>query len=323
MRGLAAPLVVVQHVLALQSPAYEHWTHDHIDLGRVGVVAFFLVSGYVIPLSLSTQSVRTFLIRRFFRLFPVYWVAFAAYVLIAGTDTSAPVSATVVILNVVMVEGLLGGISILPPAWTLSIELAFYAQAAAAKLRRVLDLAVYAGFVWLGLYLLMSVVERVLRAHLPVTLPMLLFTAALGHSLQLRDADNSRVWRYLLAAGVVIVPAGAFIGIDPRGDWPPFTYSVSFLVGLALFLGFYFARRIPAARALVWLGAISYAMYLVHPTVMAVVRTAVGPNLGLVVLGNVVLVPIIAWLIHRLIEQPSIALGRRLSRKPAGHHAAA
>ncbi|HEY2673131.1 MAG TPA: acyltransferase family protein, partial [Rugosimonospora sp.] len=75
VRGSAATLVVLQHLLADEFPAYQRWTYHHVDLGRIGVVAFFLVSGYVIPLSLTGQTLRTFATRRFFRLYPSYWVA--------------------------------------------------------------------------------------------------------------------------------------------------------------------------------------------------------------------------------------------------------
>lgn len=317
VRGLAAPIVVVQHVLAEQSAGFRDWTHDYLDLGRVGVVAFFLVSGYVIPLSLSNQTVRTFVVRRFFRLFPVYWFALAVYAAIYHQEVFGSVSAPVLFLNLLMVQGLVGAVSVLPPAWTLSIELAFYAQAVAAKLRRVLDLAVYAGFAWLALYLVMCLAERFTGVHLPVSLPMLLFTAALGHALRLRDIGRRSAWLSLAVSGAIVVPVGAFIGIDPRGEWPPLTYSASFLVGLIMFGVFYFAPRIPATRLLVWLGSISYAMYLTHPSVMALVHAVVGTNLALVVAGHLVLVPLIAWLTHRLIERPSIDLGRRLSKRPA------
>lgn len=313
VRGLAAPLVVVQHVLAAESEGFREWTHDYLDLGRVGVVAFFLVSGYVIPLSLSKQTVRTFLVRRFFRLFPVYWLALVAYAAIFHDEIFGSVSVPILFLNLLMVQGLVGAVNVLPTAWTLSIELAFYAEAAVAKMRRLLDMAVFTGFAWLALYMVMCLGERITGLHLPVSLPMLLFTAALGHALRQRDIGRQKVWLPLFLSGVVVVPAGAFIGVDPRGEWPPFTYSSSFLVGLLLFGCLYFAPRIPASRLLVWLGAISYAMYLTHPSVVELVHAAVGSNPAILIAGDVVLVPLFAWLTHRLIERPSIKLGRKLS----------
>jgi peptidoglycan/LPS O-acetylase OafA/YrhL len=306
VRGVAASLVVVQHLLATHYPAYRDWTHDHVDLGRVGVVAFFLVSGYVIPLSLAGQSLRTFAIRRFFRLYPVYWVALVLFVVFEPGLPSAPV----VLLNLLMLQGLIGAVNILPVAWTLSIELVFYAQSAVAKARGLLDASVHAGWAWLALYLVLCVGERVTGRDLPTTLPLLLFTASLGHALHLR-----RFRLPMLVAAVLLVPAGAYVGVDGSGEWPPFTYSASFLVGIALFLAFHAARS--AARPLVFLGAISYAMYLFHPVVSEAVHEVPGLDGRLaVIVVNVVVVLAVSWLAHRFLEAPSIRLGRRLSRQP-------
>jgi peptidoglycan/LPS O-acetylase OafA/YrhL len=313
-RGVAAFMVLAQHLLADQYPGYRAWSHDYLDLGRVGVVAFFLVSGYVIPLSLAGQSLRAFAVRRFFRLYPVYWLALALYVL-ADRQAIGGAGAPVVLLNVAMLHGLVGALSILPPAWTLSIELLFYVQSAAAKALRLLDTAVYAGYGWLALYLLLCAGELVTGRDLPTTLPMLLFVAGLGHALHLRDARGHRAWLGLLAAGAVAVPVGAYVGVDGGGEWPPFTYSASFLAGLAVFGGFYVARRHRLGRMLVLLGAISYAVYLIHPIVMTVThRLAWLPHGWAVVAVDVVATTGIGWLVHRLLELPSIGVGRRLSR---------
>ena len=314
VRGVAAFMVLAQHLITEENPGYRAWSHDHLDLGRVGVVAFFLVSGYVIPLSLAGQSLRAFAVRRFFRLYPVYWLALALY-LLADHQAIGGAGAPVVLLNVAMLHGLVGGLSILPPAWTLSIELLFYLQSAAAKGLRLLDTAVYAGYGWLALYLLLCAGEQLTGRDFPTTLPMLLFVAALGHALHLRDARGHRAWLGLLAAGAVAVPVGAYIGVDGGGEWPPFTYSASFLVGLALFGGFYAARRRRLGRTLVLLGAISYAVYLIHPIVMAVThRLTWLPDGWAVVAVNAAATTGIGWLVHRLLELPSIGLGRRLSR---------
>ena len=126
VRGLAAALVVVHHALESQSETYLRWSYAYANLGRIGVVAFFLVSGYVIPLSLEKQDLRTFGVRRFWRLYPVYWVALGSYLLVqvlAGDGLGA--SPAVLTVNVLMVQGLIGAPLVLGPSWTLGIELAF------------------------------------------------------------------------------------------------------------------------------------------------------------------------------------------------------
>ncbi|MDD9153899.1 acyltransferase [Plantibacter flavus] len=312
-RGIAASLVVIHHLLVNVAPEYREFSHTVFDPGRVGVVTFFIVSGYVIPLSLAGQTQRTFWIRRFFRLFPVYWVAFGVYALFAQ-DSIAPAPWWVWGLNLLMLNGLIGLVSILPPAWTLSIELLFYAQSSFAKRIGRLNLAVHAGWVWLALYLALCVGAAVLQIDLPVTLPLLMFCAALGHALHLRDSEGSTVWRWLALAGVIIGPAGAFLrGSD--GEWPPLTYSASFLIGVAVFLIFYVARARTLPRSLVWLGGVSYALYLFHITITHTFNKYMDLGPAVYVLTAGVASVLVAWSMHRWVELPSIEIGRKLTKK--------
>ena len=83
LRGLTAMSVLVQHLLSHVWRAMPNGTHwlkaiglDYFDWGRFGVVLFFLISGYVIPLSFSEPTpVRKFIVSRAFRLYPAFWLS--------------------------------------------------------------------------------------------------------------------------------------------------------------------------------------------------------------------------------------------------------
>jgi peptidoglycan/LPS O-acetylase OafA/YrhL len=312
VRGVAAALVVLQHLVASTWRPYGDWSEMYFDLGRAGVVAFFLVSGYVIPLSLSMQNTGTFLVRRFFRLFPVYWLGLAAYLLLADAGTVAPFSGVTLVANVLMVQGLLGMTSLLPVAWTLSIELFFYAQQLGCKLMRLARQSVYLGYFWLAVYLGMCAVQVLAHEDMPTTLPMLLFVACLGHAIHLRDADGSRAPLALCAAGLLAVPLGAFAGYN-GGEWNPFVYSASFVGGLVLFGVFYARRERRTPSWLVVLGAWSYAMYLAHPIVSEVLAPLKGPVPILFMTFNALAVLAVSWAAHQWVEKPSVGLGRALT----------
>ena len=67
VRGLAALLVVLQH-----SPM--RFGKDHLSYGLAGVVAFFLVSGFIIPVSLERYaSLPRFWSGRILRIVPLYY----------------------------------------------------------------------------------------------------------------------------------------------------------------------------------------------------------------------------------------------------------
>src|SRR5579863_7940965 len=75
VRGLAALAVLLEHVGDRLHPAFRVFTHDWFSFGKLGVTAFFLTSGFVIPLSLERgRSLKRFWISRVFRLYPIYWL---------------------------------------------------------------------------------------------------------------------------------------------------------------------------------------------------------------------------------------------------------
>jgi peptidoglycan/LPS O-acetylase OafA/YrhL len=149
-------------------------------------------------------------------------------------------------------------------------------------------------------------------------LALFLFTASLGHALHLRDSSGSVVWRRLFAAGLVLVPLGAYLSQGQtsaaKGGWQPLAYGLSWLVGVALFCVFYALRRRDLGRALAWLGAISYSMYLTHPIVF-VAAGKLFDGKALVTCAVAVCVPLVAWLMYHVVERPSIRAGRYFSRR--------
>jgi peptidoglycan/LPS O-acetylase OafA/YrhL len=60
-----------------------------------------------------------------------------------------------------------------------------------------------------------------------------------------------------------------------------------------------------------WLGDISYSVYLWHPLALAVLATHPLSSLGLNLAASLTLTLLLSALSHRLLELPSIRLGKR------------
>ncbi len=78
LRGLAAMSVLMYHYTYIYGIKFGY--HDQllfkVPLGRIGVQVFFMISGYVIFMTLQrTQRGLDFAISRFSRLYPAYWAA--------------------------------------------------------------------------------------------------------------------------------------------------------------------------------------------------------------------------------------------------------
>ncbi len=84
IRGIAACLVMLQHSLyqsgVLGQPINGElvgFIPNWLELGETGVVAFFIVSGFVIPLSLEkTSDFKLFWLHRGLRIYPLYIAIF-------------------------------------------------------------------------------------------------------------------------------------------------------------------------------------------------------------------------------------------------------
>lgn len=323
VRGIAAVAVVLEHALEAWVPGYSRVSLTYLSVGRVGVVAFFLVSGYVIGLTLSKQTIPVFVVRRFWRLFPVYWLVLAfAIVVDLPTNPLVDPGVPVFLLNLTMLQGIVALPSILGSAWTLGPELLYYAQTSISKYLGKLELSVYLGYLWLALYGVLSLIGAAIGKELPATTPLMLFLASFGHSIYLRDTKGSRVWIGYLLSAAIVVPLCSIPLIasqdEPLAGYGIIGFNLSTAVGVALFAIFYFTRGVRVAPSLLWLGGISYALYLIHLPLIEVLRKAVVFAPWGIPL-SVVFCVVIAWGAHRLIEVPLIRVGRSLSteRRPS------
>ncbi|MDH2425472.1 acyltransferase [Sphaerisporangium sp. TRM90804] len=134
LRGVAALVVVFEHSLDALLPEVRGTVSPWFDFGQYGVLVFFLVSGYVIPISLERRGdVRGFWITRFFRLYPLWALAAALGVGFALAGVYTPLSDqaerepwVAALAHLTMLQDLFQVPSVVNVFWTLSYEMAFY-----------------------------------------------------------------------------------------------------------------------------------------------------------------------------------------------------
>src|SRR5689334_22924237 len=134
LRGLAAVTVVLSHLSPQVIGDEAHLAvMRQIDLGRSAVLLFFLVSGYVIPMSLERHSsLRRFWVGRLCRIYPAYLVAIALFALLASAGLlhwQASLRAETgagVLAHITMMPDLVGVRGVVRVFWTLSYEMVFY-----------------------------------------------------------------------------------------------------------------------------------------------------------------------------------------------------
>ncbi|MCA2219455.1 acyltransferase family protein [Jidongwangia harbinensis] len=130
LRGYAALVVVLFHLSpTVLGPERHLAVFRTVDLGKYGVLLFFLVSGYVIPMSLERHgSLRRFWVGRLCRIYPAYLVTLAVVAVLAaaGLTTVRLEPVTGALAHATMLSDLLGVRGVVRVFWTLSYEMTFY-----------------------------------------------------------------------------------------------------------------------------------------------------------------------------------------------------
>lgn len=258
LRGLAAVAVMLFHY---ELYVGHHWggtVWGPFSLGHYGVQLFFIISGFVILMTARrAASVAAFAWSRFSRLYPAYWAACVLiYVLWRVHRPERAPDVVDALLNLPMIE--IAGVPRLDNVfWTLQQEMWFYLLMAVLIAFRRVHLAVWAvaGLVglslaglrftrWFGLFLLGIVLFETLKGWRPRHFLLLALVGAdvLARSLLHRTRDVAG-WEYPL--GVAVCGGLVYAASRVRMTW--LTNPV-----------------------LVFLGTISYSLYLVHATLGAI-----------------------------------------------------
>lgn len=311
LRGICVLLVLFTHL------AIAPWL-----AGRVGVAAFFLVSGYVIPFSLQSttgqHSIIDFWLKRFFRLWPAYWLSIFLAILI-GTKEVAKMSFSDILINFTMLQGFVGKLNVIPVYWTLQVELCFYfiitillffLKSRDEKYCRTLSVF------FALLALAMGLLRYYVGIKLPVAIPIamaLMFLSALARIRRL----NGHALPYGLACLILVlfVPTCIFGYADAiEPDQKSVHYIAAYTISIVLFFVFEKLRDMP--KHLVFLGTISYSFYLMHELVIFMVDSyAPDLNIALRICVVFALTVGISVICFYLVEKPAQSFGNNLLKK--------
>lgn len=317
LRGVAAFLVVISHLSfsyhKLFPQAQAPSVALHIDL--FAVLMFFMISGFVILMTLErSKTALDFVVSRFSRLYPAYWACVlitfgvVAWFGLAGHERTF----TEMLVNLTMVQGLFHVPHVDWSYWTLQVELFFYANMLLiymlGGIRRIEFFLL--GWLFLRLvYLVAPLVAALNHVALSYTLERILlleFIPYFGLGICFYRFYRGTGIRPVLYTCVLL--ALASIAIQGEG----FAESLLGLVIFTLFIKGYLRWII--AKPLVFLGVISYPLYLIHQYVGYTLMQQLamrGWPADLNCLLAILLALMLATLISLGVERPSMRWIRR------------
>lgn len=320
LRGLAALGVLVFHYTTRYDNLYGYPQRvADFRWGEYGVQLFFIISGFVIFMSLErVRSPWDFIVSRASRLYPVYWAAVIFTFAITATFGLPGLENHwwEALVNLMMLQRLFGVPHVDDVYWTLTVELAFYALMWIALVSGQLKRIELWGTFWLALMLSYETLQRTTNFALP---------GPAANFLLLEHGN-------LFFAGILFYRV--FKGTASR--------YVPLLIGICLTLQFYVTAlelglvtsgffvtfifflkgwlKVLVIPPLLFLGSISYSLYVLHQNVGYVVMRELYALevtlpawfiLGVPVLFSLVLAAIFTF----YIERPALEAIRNRYRK--------
>lgn len=305
LRGIAAIGVMLFHytVRAPEVLPSAATIGLHVPFGEYGVQLFFAISGFVIFMTLEgTRSTADFAFARFSRLFPAYWAAIlltTAAMYLLGAPSLLQ-SGSVIAANFTMLQDFAYLPSVDGVYWSLTVELAFYLCmwalwriGALGRIETILCAWIALRFVWLWTPELPWLGAKILLLrYIPF------FAVGIA---AYRVRAGVRRWRdqapVLLAGGIAVATIdGAEIAM---------VYVATIAIFVALCAGrIGFLNR----RVLIWLGSLSYPLYLVHQNIGYAIMAdleSLGASAWLAVIAAIAAACGIAHAVHSLVEIPA------------------
>ena len=344
LRGLAAISVMLSHYggvfvlmnslvawitstpeLHIGSPSILLLTRwNYLNLGSFGVAVFFLISGFVIPFSLRSQSSGSFLVARAFRIFPTFWAALCVEWLVVHTIsvfTGRPMAygPATYVQNAFLLDTITGSGFVDLVNWTLAIEVKFYIVAA------VLRSAVQQGRL-LPFFVLSpcAIVVAAMQSHGLLRLssslavePMYITYMFIGTIFYYHLTGSVRPTSAIVtmvALGAVFVCAW---WLGPIGAQVK-TVAPNYLYAFVVFGVCYLLRDMfRPVRVLDFLADVTFPFYLTHSIVgyslMSILMHGTGASYAVALPTAVLSALLLATVLHRTIERPTIAMGRRVA----------
>ncbi len=312
-------------------------------LGGYAVFGFYMLSGYLMTLIMqrtygyTVQGVGMYLLNRFLRIYPLYWLSvlltllliyLLGEVFVADYHKAMlyPVTFTDIIKNIFLLFPNLETVRLTPPAWALTVELCFYVLIA-------LGISKHGKMtlIWLGVSVMYHIVAwftgwdryfSVFAASLPFALGSALYFYR-DKVLSSLFGNKDGLVAYLPLLIVLLMAINWYIGFLLTRSHELFFYTNIVLCALMLVvLSSYKSLPWLSKKSDVYWGDFSYPIYLIHYQVALVVLYIAQQNGFALQRPDILLmwltIPAVflaAWLLMVLIERPIERLRSQVKEK--------
>ena len=331
LRAIAATMVIVIHTGAFRD--FGQWGQAVTDAGKYGVDIFFVISGFTIAKTFNeSRDYKSYLVRRMVRIVPLYWFMISiAMLLWASGNFSLPywmieLNSEPNLYNLAMHFSMLSYLdyrvanSVMGVEWTIPIEVFWYVCLPSAlwfalTIFRTVTLMFF-------MLIITAALSYLSKEMLGTSLPIQWSPIAHGHLFMLGalafhlrgrfksyKGKTSNKW---IAAAVCLFTIALLFDFNGRSAILAISTAIM-IVWLTPIRASWVTRPLTTPPML-FVGSISYSMYLVHMFVIHILHDLGWlPDAGhirfILIFGVTVLLSTLTYL---LIEKPTNQYGRKL-----------
>lgn len=269
LRGIAAIVVVLYHYIILYDEKFGHLKEDYIDIlsfGHYGVQLFFIISGFVIYMSvLKVKSFKDFLTKRAIRLYPTYIFAIIVTATVVGLSSvdTLKTGVTDAFINMTMFQDFFGVKNVDGVYWSLRVELTFYLLMALLLIFNLQKKVMLFTVFWLGISALIQITNGV--AGTEATAALEKFSMSNYCQMFIIGIMFYYIWqhgnhlKYYLMIVASVIYDFSFEGTT-NGLFTLFFIAVFYMI---------LNDRMQWLKSdtLVYLGALSFPLYLIHQNI--------------------------------------------------------
>jgi peptidoglycan/LPS O-acetylase OafA/YrhL len=328
LRGIASLMVVIFHFTADRGDKTFSF-----NIGCVGVDLFFVISGFVISLTIENCiSWKSFLLNRFSRLYPTYWVCLSITTLFILLSNFLHIQYNydsnllmTYLANLTMMPTYLNYSFIEGTYWTLVVELLFYFI--------VLWFIIFNKKQWLeffGVILLILVfsykffIDEILSFkkmfEITDSIPLLIYfplfySGILFYKMKFNE-QNFKRWLLIILS--FVIQLYVYNRLYSNREYLSITeYAIALALIYSTFIIYLYNKlHFIINKITFWFGSISYALYLLHKVIgtsffIPLLTIKLGLNYWLAMPLTLIIIIFISYLVMKYIEKPSLIFIRK------------
>ncbi len=348
LRGISAIWIVLYHARFLPEKHFltPLWARWFVDVGGMAVLLFFIVSAfslmYTYPNRLQSRNhLADFYIHRVFRIYPLFLIILIYYIISNKVNLSHSHSTLELFSNFFLSFNLIAGyqLSIVWAGWTVGVEVIFYVMF--PFLFKKCDTLLRS----LQFLLLSLVLSSLYKNLIPYFIEDAQLSSAfqqwffvrylpvfamgivcykfweLRHQIKLSEKNLESFGALLCLSSFLLLltqPSGI---TSILGD---VIYTQGFAFMMLVFGVSTASMQTLKNKILIWLGKLSYSIYLIHPIVIwqfqdvSLLIYDRFPNSVAFTISNlaiILIVLVISYLTEKFVESPFINLGKKIAKK--------